>query len=103
MNRKLVKMNEQESLALIEALSTNKTVNQNHLKKIEANRSDTQQILNKRPPKFLSIVQQLESISNLSKEKTEGNTSKYKLRRSKRIMHAGNLLVSSGNNDLTNV
>lgn len=85
MNRKLVKMNEQESLALVEALSTNTTVNQNHLKKIEANKSDTQQILNKRPPKFLSIAQQLESTSNLSKENTKSNASQYKLRQSKRI------------------
>lgn len=96
MNQKLVKMTEQESFALIEALNQDKTIHQKHLKKIKANNSDTQQILGKRSPRFFSITQQLESISSSNRETNE---SKYMLKRSQRIVHTDNLLNS--NNDIT--
>jgi len=63
MNQTLIKMNNQESSALFEALSVNKTENQQHFKKIEAYRSETQKILDDQMPKFLSISQNIiESI-----------------------------------------
>lgn len=68
MNRMLVKMNEQESLALLEALSTNKTEKQKHLEKIETNRSGTQQILNDQMPRFFSIPQNVKSLSDIDEE-----------------------------------
>lgn len=55
MNRKLIRLNDQESLALLEALSSDKAANQKQLKKIEAKKSDTQQILNQQPQRFLSF------------------------------------------------
>lgn len=98
MNRRLVQMNEQESLALIEA-QKKKIKNKNQIKKIEANISDTQQILNKQLPKFFSFIQKIESTSNDTVEEKPGsNTSIYKLRRSARVLHAGNLLASKSNN-----
>ncbi|XP_027838280.1 testis-specific serine/threonine-protein kinase 2-like [Aphis gossypii] len=96
MNQKLVKMTEQESFALIEALNQDKTIHQKQLKKIKANKSDTQQILGKRSPRFFSITQQLESISSSNRGTNE---SKYMLKRSQRIVHTDNLLNS--NNDIT--
>jgi hypothetical protein len=98
MNRKLVKMTEQESFALIEALNQNKTV-QKHLIKIKANKSDTQQILGKRSPRFFSIAQQLESISSSNRKTNDRNASKYMLKRSQRIVHTDNLL--NNKNDMT--
>lgn len=92
MNRKLVNMTEQESLALVEALNQDKTEHQKHLKKINANRSDTQQILSKRSPRFFSIAQQLESISSSDRESNERNESKYMLKRSQRVVHKNNIL-----------
>ncbi|XP_022182401.1 testis-specific serine/threonine-protein kinase 2-like [Myzus persicae] len=96
MNRRLVNMTDQESFALVEALNQDKTINQKHLKKIKANRSDTQQILSKRSPRFLSIAQQLESISSSNREK---DGSKYMLKRSQRMVHTNNILDTK--NDLT--
>jgi len=96
MNRRLIKMNEQELLALTEAMQRlNITDNQKHLKKIGANKSDTQQILNKQLPRFLSVTQKIESLSNIIIENPNSNMSIYNLRRSARIMHAGNLLVTN--------
>lgn len=89
-------MTDQESFALVEALNQDKTINQKHLKKIKANRSDTQQILSKRSPRFLSIAQQLESISSSNREK---DGSKYMLKRSQRMVHTNNILDTK--NDLT--
>lgn len=86
MNKKLIKMNEKETLALLEALSTNKTANQKHLKKIEAKRSETQQILKKQSQRFSSVAQKMESISDSMKENID--TSTYNLKRSQRIIHA---------------
>lgn len=101
MNRRLIKMTEQESLALVEALDTkNKSLDQKHIKKIEAKRSDTQQILDKKSPRFLSILRNTESISDQSIIKSNSNSSKYKLERSERIMEA-NDRIPSINNDLT--
>lgn len=94
MNQKLVKKTEQESFALVEALKQDKTINQKHLKKIKANMSATQQILDKRSPRFISIAQQLESISSLRTENHDRNTSKYMLKRTQRIVHTNNLLNS---------
>lgn len=68
MNRGLIEMNEQETLALINAQNTNKTENQKHFKKIKANRSVTQHILDKQLPTFFSDSQKIELISNRSKE-----------------------------------
>lgn len=102
MNRKLIKMTKQESLALVEALNTkNKSFNQKHFTKIEANRSDTQQILNKQSPKFLSILRNTESTYDQSIDHSNSNSSKYKLERSERIMKANNIISSTTNNDLT--
>jgi len=92
MNRRLVNMSEQESFALLEALNQDKTIHQKHLKKIKANKSDTQQILSKRSPRFFSIAQQLESISSSNREKNDKNASKYMLKRSQRIVHTNNIL-----------
>ncbi|VVC44543.1 Protein kinase domain,Protein kinase-like domain,Serine/threonine-protein kinase, active site [Cinara cedri] len=72
MNLGLVKMNEQESMALIEAQNLHKLDNQKHLKKIEAKRSGTQQILNKQLPRFFSEVQKMELKSNMSKKYSKG-------------------------------
>jgi len=92
MNRRLVNMTEQESSALVEALNQDKTVYQKHLKKIKADRSDTQQILGKRSPRFFSIAQQLDSISSSNREMNDRNASKYMLKRSQRIIHTNNIL-----------
>lgn len=103
MNRRLVKMTKQESLALVEALdTTNIILNQKQLKKIEANRSDTQQILNKQSPKFLSIAQNTESTHGPSNENADDthDSSVYTLKRSERIMKA-NKSSSAIDNDLT--
>lgn len=92
-------MNEQESVALIEARKQ-KIENQNQIKKIEANISDTQQILNKQLPKFFSFIQKIESTSNDTVEKKpDSNTSIYKLRRSAGVLHADNLLASKKSNN----
>lgn len=102
MNRRLIKMTKQESLALVEALDTkNKLLNQKQFKKIEANRSDTQQILNKQSPKFLSNLRNTESISDQSIVKSDSDSSKYKLERSERIIKANDRISSTTNNDLT--
>lgn len=101
MNQKLVKMNEQESLALVEALKrVNATENQKHLKKIEAKKSNTQQILKTQRPRFMSTTQQIDSTfsSNLGNN-TESNKSIDNLRRSVRVINAGNLYASSSNNN----
>lgn len=79
MNRKLIRLNDQESLALLEALSSDKSANQKQLKKIEAKKSDTQQILNQQPQRFLSITQKIDSTTK-SKENYDSNTSIYKLK-----------------------
>jgi len=92
MNRKLVKMTKQESFALIEALNKDKKLHKKPFKKIKANRSETQQILDKRSPRFFSIAQQLESISCSNTETNDRNASKYMLKRSQRIVHTDNLL-----------
>ncbi|CAI6365395.1 unnamed protein product [Macrosiphum euphorbiae] len=52
MDRRLVNMTEQESLALVE-VPNQKNNQKKHLKKIKADRSDTQQILGKRSKNFL--------------------------------------------------
>lgn len=98
MNRRLVNMTEQESFALVEALNQNKTVYQRHIKKIKADRSDTQQILGKRSQRFFSIAQQFESISSSNREMNDRNASKYMLKRSQRIVHTDNILDNK--NDL---
>lgn len=54
-----VKMNKQESLAFTESLNINKLKNQKPLKKIEINRSDTQEIMSKQLPRFFSVSQQM--------------------------------------------
>lgn len=95
MNIRLAKLNEHESIAFGEALQADRTDNQRHLKHLEANRSDTQRHLNERPQRYLSIEQEVESemkVEYLGRD--ESSTSKYKLRRSQRIMDACNLLVS---------
>lgn len=98
MNKKFIKMNEQESLALIEALKTTKIAeNVKNIKKIEANKSNTRQILNRQLPKFLSVAQKIESTSEIVKKKSNSNTSIYELKRSIRIMHADNLLELNNN------
>lgn len=102
MNRRLVNMTEQESFALVEALNQNKTVYQRHLKKIKADRSDTQQILGKRSPKFFSIAQQLESISSSNREMNDRNASKYMLKRSQRIVHTDNILDNKNEQKIKN-
>ena len=63
MDRRLVNMTEQESLALVE-VPNQKNNQKKHLKKIKADRSDTQQILGKRSRRFFSIAQQLDAISS---------------------------------------
>lgn len=70
MNQMLAEMNNQESIALENVFNSNKTSNQNYLKKIKANRSETQHILNDQMPKFFSTLQKNESISNID----EGNS-----------------------------
>lgn len=95
MNKKLIKMNEQESLALVEALKSTKITE--NLKRIEANKSNTRQILNRQIPRFLSVTQTIESTSEIVKNKSNSNASIYKLRRSVRVMHADNLLVLCNN------
>lgn len=70
MNQLLAEMNNQESIALENVFNSNKTSNQNYLKKIKANRSETQHILNDQMPKFFSTLQKNESISNID----EGNS-----------------------------
>lgn len=94
MNHKLVNMNEQELLAFMNAQHTNRTLNKNILKKIEAKRSDTQQILNKQSPKFSSAALKMESTIVSSKEDLNNSVFKDQLKRSKCIMHASNILVS---------
>lgn len=98
MNKKLIKMNDQESLALIEAIKSTKIAeNIKNIKKIEAKKSNTRQILNRQLPRFFSVTQKIESTSEMVKKKSDSNTSIYKLKRSVRVMHADNLLELNNN------
>ncbi|XP_050436843.1 testis-specific serine/threonine-protein kinase 3-like [Adelges cooleyi] len=67
MNPKLLTLNEQESLALVDAIKLNKTKNQHHLKKIESNNTETQKIMITRPPQYES---QIQSLGSVNKEQT---------------------------------
>jgi len=88
-NKMLVKMNEQEALALLETLSTNQTVKHKRLKKIEVNRSETQQILNDQIPRFFSITQNVKALSDIDEVNSYTDTSKYKLQKSQCVMPTG--------------
>lgn len=100
MNQKLANLNEHETIAFVEALHTDRKDNQRQLKNIEANRSDIQRHLNERPQRYLSLEPEVDSeIKAESLERDESSTSRYKLRRSQRIMDTCNFLVS--NNSFT--
>ncbi|XP_050528128.1 testis-specific serine/threonine-protein kinase 2-like [Daktulosphaira vitifoliae] len=97
MNPKLITMNENETLALVEAMKINQTKHNQHLKKIDSNNTGTQQLLNKRPPKFESHTQSMLSV-DVNELNSENKLSKvHSIRRSARVLNANKLLVDSDN------